>query len=353
MTETSFRDRAVVTLDDAGRVLEDLLDHMAEHVTVIRTDAGARLESPFGTVDLLRQRGAVLADVVAPSAEILALIRAFIAEHVFEFAGEGARIDWSGEGPEEGLPPQFRLLRVTAAFDLTPRMRRVVFACDTRGLDASDAGYHIRLLLPPEGRAPRWPVQRANGRLDWPQDEDALVSRVYTLREIDAEAGTIAVDFVLHEGGVSPGADFSRRARAGDVAGLMGPGGDGRPEGRRLLLLGDEAALPAIARMVAEMPAETEIAAIIEVADAAEEQPLSGPARLAVTWLHRGETPAERSTLLEEALAARLAGGELRDDFIWAGCEKAVAARLRKRLLSRHPDRKKASRIYAYWSAVA
>lgn len=352
MTEPSFRNRAVVVLDDAGRVLDELLDHMTEHAAVTRTDGGARLESPFGTVDILHLPETVLVDVTAPSVEILALIRAFIAEHVLEFARKGARIDWSGDGLGDGLPSQFRLLRVTDAFDLTPLMRRVVFACDTRGLDAPDAGYHIRLLLPPEGRAPRWPVQRGDGRLDWPQGEDALVSRVYTIREIDAVAGTIAVDFVLHEGGHSPGADFAREARPGDVVGLMGPGGDGRPEGRRLLLLSDEAGLPAIARVIADMPAETEIDAVIEVADAAEEQALAGPARLTLTWLHRGETPAERSTLLEEALAARLAGGELRADFVWAGCEKAIAARLRKLLLSRHPDRKRSARIYAYWSAV-
>ncbi|WP_294929822.1 siderophore-interacting protein [uncultured Paracoccus sp.] len=350
MTETTFRNRAVVVLDDAGRVLDELLDHMSEHATVTRTDDGARLESPFGTVDILRLSETVLVDVVAPSVEILALIRAFIAEHVFEFAGEGTRIDWSGDGLGDSLPPQFRLLRVTDAFDLTPRMRRVVFACDTRGLDAPDAGYHIRLLLPPEGREPRWPVQRADGRLDWPQGKDALVSRVYTIREVNADAGTIAIDFVLHEGGASPGADFARRAQVGNVVGLMGPGGDGRPEGRRLLLLGDEAALPAIARMIAEMPAATEIDAFIEVTDAAEEQALTGPARLALTWLHRGGTPAERSTLLDETLAARLAGGDLPADFVWAGCEKAVAARLRKALLSHHPNRKKPLRVYAYWS---
>lgn len=89
MTETTFRNRAVVVLDDAGRVLDALLDHMTEHATVTRTDDGARLESPFGTVDILRLSETVLVDVVAPSVETLALIRAFITEHVFEFAGEG------------------------------------------------------------------------------------------------------------------------------------------------------------------------------------------------------------------------------------------------------------------------
>ncbi len=90
---------------------------------------------------------------VAP--EILGMVRHFIAEHVFEFAGDGAKIIWSGEGTGESLPPQFRQLRVTAAFDLTPRMRRVIFACDDVAGFAGDAGYHIRLPLPPAGRLPQ------------------------------------------------------------------------------------------------------------------------------------------------------------------------------------------------------
>lgn len=350
---TPCRSRAVIALDEPARVLDELLDHMTEHATVIRTAEGARLESPFATVEILRLSDTILVDVIAPTAEILGLIRAFIAEHVFEFAGEGARIDWTGDATGESLPPQFAQLTVIRAFDLTPRMRRVVFACDRPEIYTGDVGYHVRLLLPPKGRPPRWPQQRPDGRLDWPEGEDALVSRVYTIREIDMESGTISVDFVLHEGGLSRGADFARHARPGDPVGLMGPGGDGRPAGRNLLLLGDEAALPAIARMIAEMPAGIGITAFVEVEDAAEKQALRGAADLSLNWLCRnGRAPAPGAPgLLEEALAARLAAGGVDADFIWAGCEKAVAGRIRKMLADRWPERKKAFRIYGYWQS--
>ncbi len=48
------RSHAVITLDEPERVLDERLEHMAEHATVIRTEDGARLESPFGTVSILR-----------------------------------------------------------------------------------------------------------------------------------------------------------------------------------------------------------------------------------------------------------------------------------------------------------
>lgn len=339
------RSRAVIALDEPERILNELLDHMAEHATVVRHAEGARLESPFATVEILQLSDTILVDVMAPTPEILAMVRQFIAEHVFEFAGQEARIDWSGPAAETNLPPQFRQLQVLRAYDLTPHMRRVVFACDRAETYCGDVGYHIRLLLPPAGRVPRWPEQRPDGRLDWPVGQDALISRVYTIREADPAAGTIAVDFVLHEGLASPGADFARGACAGDVVGLMGPGGDGLPPSDNLLLMGDETALPAIARMLAELSPQTRATVIIAITDETSIQPLPTQGRAELCWLLPDAGPYG----LERALDERLATGALDATFVWAGCEKSVAARIRKALLSRYPDRKKDFRISAYW----
>ena len=64
----------------------------------------------------------------------------FIAEHVFEFAGEAASIVWSGDGASDALPPHFQKLVVSGAFDVTPRMRRVLFSCENIAACASEAG---------------------------------------------------------------------------------------------------------------------------------------------------------------------------------------------------------------------
>ena len=346
----SSRSRAVVVVDESERVLGALLEHMTEHAAVTLTEAGAVLESPFGTVSIARFADQVSIEATAQSPEILALIQHFIAEHLAEFTGEEVAVEWSG-AMVAPAPARFRVARVSRVFDVTPKMRRVVFACEDPALDAEGAGYHLRLLLPPEGRAPRWPQLRADGKLDWPQGEDALTTRVYTIRA--AEAGTISVDFALHEGAGSPGADFARKALPGDRVGLLGPGGDGLPQARRLLLLGDESALPAIARMLAEAAPETEAEVYLEISDAREEQHLRSLAPARIVWLHRGEAAPGLSGLLEAALEARLAKGGLDDLFIWAGCERAVATRMRKILAAAAPESKKRSQIYAYWERRA
>jgi NADPH-dependent ferric siderophore reductase len=174
----------------------------------------------------------------------------------------------------------------------------------------------------------------------WPRGEDELVTRVYTIRSVDAGRSRIAVDFVLHEGNHSPGAGFALNAAPGDVIGILGPGGDGCPDAPRLLLMGDEAALPAISRMVESLPPGCAADVVVEVEDEGEEQDIASQAQVRWTWLHRRGT-----------LAARLDGGGLADSFIWAGCEQRLAARLREKLRARLPDRKGSHRIYGYWNA--
>lgn len=349
MSET-FRTTAIVTLDELDHVLETLLDHFEEHATVVRSGTGARLTSPFATVDIARQPEAVLLDVTCGSAEILAMAKVFIAEHIFEFATGVPSIVWSGDAPADPLPPHFQKLVVAEAFNVTPRMRRVVFACENVASCAGNASYHVRLLLPPRGRMPVWPSLAADGRMVWPKGEDELASRVYTIRSADADSGTVAIDFVLHEGNRSPGANFALAARPGDTVGILGPGGDGCPDAAHLLLMGDEAALPAIARMVESLPPGTSAEVIVEVEDEDEEQQVASDAQVQWTWLHRQGVPAGVSDLLEKALAARLDGDGVADSFVWAGCEQRLAARLREMLRSRLPGRKANHRIYGYWA---
>lgn len=79
-------------------------------------------------------------------------------------------------------------------------------------------------------------------------------TRYYTIRRIDAAAGWLEIDFVLHE---APGlaGDFARLARPGDICGMSGPCGLGVKPAGHYLLAGDETALPAIA-MTAVSPAD-------------------------------------------------------------------------------------------------
>ena len=343
----SFQATASVHLADPAPFVAALLDHLETHAQIERGPDGATILSPYGRVRLRHKPWGVEVAAASGSVEALATVKTFIADHVFEFA-EDARIDWSGHGAGDTVPPHFQKMTVVDAFAVAPRMRRVVFRCDNVSALATAHHHHIRLLIPPPARAPRWPRLSADGRMTWPQGEDALASRVYTVRSADLQAGTFAVDFVLHhEQAAGPGVAFARRATRGSVAGLLGPGGGGMPGARNLLLLGDETALPAIARIAEIADAQARVTAIVEIEDAAERAYLDPRPGFEINWLCRSGSRAGDSGPLAQALDSHLADEDA-ELVVWAGCELAVAAELRKRLASRGGMPAK-SQITAYW----
>lgn len=96
------------------------------------------------------------------------------------------------------------------------------------------------------------------------------------------------IDFVVHgdEGLAGP---WAMRAEPGDELLFSGPGGGYAPRADAgwHLLVGDEAALPAIAAALEAMPAGAPAHVFLLVADVGEEQPLVTKADAQITWLHR------------------------------------------------------------------
>ena len=122
--------------------------------------------------------------------------------------------------------------------------------------------------------------------------EDLPVTRTYTVRNVDAEARTLSIDFVVHgdEGLAGPWADA---AKPGDLLTFSGPGGGYAPDPRAdwHLFAGDQSALPAIAAALEALPASATGLAFIQVADATEILQLTAPPAVAVQWLF-GQSPA-------------------------------------------------------------
>lgn len=345
-------DAATVTLtgvafpNNAIMLLDEFCEHFVEHAEVERTGNSALLRSDEGTASIRVEDGKMLFKIVGPTAEAVQLSCNSIAEHLFYFAGdEQFDLNWD----EAALPtalPNLYFAEVVRAEDVTLHMRRVFFSC----ADLSpflDGDMHVRVLVPPQGRAPVWPSYRPNGRIGWPEGKDALVVRPYTIRSIDKDRGELAIDFFQHPepGIVTPGADFARNAVPGMRIGLLGPGSGGFPEGDDLFLAGDESGLPAIARIIEEAPAGTRIKALIEVIDGAEEQPLPSAATLDVVWRHRSDP--RNAGPFSEAIAAALAdvGPEA---FVWVACEKVDIRAVRAILKRRDHDRRK-KYVAWYW----
>jgi NADPH-dependent ferric siderophore reductase len=315
---------------------------------VERTANFARLKSPIGNADIVLRENRLLIDLTCPTRDALHLSQNSIAEHLFYFAGDDPlELTWSDPAALASLPNLYEV-KVVSTEDVTPHMRRVKFRCETIE-PFIGAGMHVRLLVPPKGRQPVWPGLRADGRIAWPEGDNEILVRIYTVRAVDIERKELTVDFLQHPapGIATPGADFARDAQPGDTAAFVGPGGGSLPVADTMLLVGDESALPAIARIAAEVPAGTRIKAIIEVENEAEQQPLPSSGSLEIQWLHRNAYPAGAANVLVEATKEAIATTDS-ETFIWVACEKEDVRSVRAFLKKRGYDKKRAY-VAWYW----
>lgn len=172
----------------------------------------------------------------------------------------------------------------------TPHLVRVVLGGpDLTDFTTDHADSYVKVLFPVPGVVHDEPFDVARIRAERPRTEWPA-QRTYTVRAVDPERGEITVDFVHHgdEGLAGP---WAAAAVPGDEVWLLGPGGayTPSPDAPWHLMAGDESALPAIAASLEAVPAGTPVVAVVEVADAAEEQPLTSPGDLTLVWVHRGQ----------------------------------------------------------------
>lgn len=336
-----------IPLDDPPASARRLIAWAEGYGLDFRPDGTAMVaDTPFGRVSVSADPEGLHLRGEADDQAILERMRATLAEQLVELFGEGLRIVWTGDVATGTLFADFREIRVTAVRDLTPRLRRVTF--QGRDLDrfAPSTNLHVRLYLPPEGEAPPvWPRPGPDGRPHWPPGAARPAVRYYTLRRVDAARGELDIDFVRHPDG-GPGAGFAERVRFGDLCGMSGPYGLGARPADWHLLAGDETALPAIARILEELPTDARGVALVEVEDAADELPLEHPEGVNLCWLHRRGSPPEQ--LFDAVAALEMPDGEAVERRAWIACEFHDLARLRDHLRERGLSRDELLAV-AYW----
>ena len=298
-------------------------------------------DTGIGLIRLRSSDGGLAIDLEADSAGNLHMLREGITWQLDQLGlPEQAALDWADAPDAERHPPNFRVATVLAKSRIGDSFIRLRLAAPDLE-DFARSGLHYRLLLPPARRDPKWPVIGANGRTLWPEGEDALHTPAYTIRAIDAERGHFDTDILIH--GRGPTCAWAETVEEGAIVGLSGPGGGWLPEGRKLTLLGDETALPAIARILESCAPDTVGEALIQVDGEGDIQSLAAPEGITVTWLLRGRDP-ELSDALE---ALTLPEGEGR--FAWFAAEKSQADRARKYLRGKAGFDRKEVYIAAYW----
>ena len=181
----------------------------------------------------------------------------------------------------------FRMMRVVTVERLAPHMQRLRLAGDDLAHFDTLGNLHVRLHVQDRPGA-------ASGKLaQGPEDRGLrkgrssnVVTRYYTIRRIDAAAGWLDIDFVLHDH-AGPACSFALRAKPGDICGVSGPCGLGVKKAGHYLLAGDETALPAIARIAETLPPDVQGDIVIETCGPEDRLPFAAPAGMSIEWVDR------------------------------------------------------------------
>lgn len=174
--------------------------------------------------------------------------------------------------------------------------------------------------------------------------------RDFTPRHFDAAARELWIDFYLHEAG--PAASWAARAAVGQSLDVGGSKGSAIIESENIalhLLVGDETALPAIARRIGELPDTARITVVLETAaDASREFPQGNP-NLRVIWIARTRERADANVLIDVLRGLDLPAG----CFAWIAHESQVARALRKHLVQERGIDPKWIKAAGYWQRGA
>ena len=234
-----------------------------------------------------------------------------------------------------------RRLEVLRVVDITPRMRRITLGGEQlAGFASLGSDDHIKLLFAQnaaEQAALESPTFSVKGEGPQPAMRD------YTPRRIDLGSGELDIDFVLH--GDGPASTWAEQAKPGQHLHIAGPRGSMIVPDifDSYLLVGDETALPAIARRLEELPAGRKVLAVIEIADEHEQQALDSAADVEVIWVVRG-----RDDLLGAVRELQVPQGSL---YAWVATETKLSRQVRRVLLDEHKLNDEFVKAVGYWRA--
>lgn len=227
---------------------------------------------------------------------------------------------------------------VTAVQELSPNFRRITFG----GYSLRDFGVHggtldlrVKLMIPSLGEdgtrlpLPVFQMEQSGWYREWLAMDPATRGsmRTYTVRQerLDAVYPEIDVDFVMHfdsAGNGGPAANWALNAKPGDALTIIGPnnraahcvtaeiysGIEWRPGlAQRVLLAGDETAVPAIGAILESLPPYMSGHAFLEVPEAGDFLDLKSAADVEITWLARGASIGRsrpQGELLQQAVRA-------------------------------------------------
>jgi NADPH-dependent ferric siderophore reductase len=235
-----------------------------------------------------------------------------------------------------------RRLEVLRVVDLTPRMRRITLGGpELAGFVSLGTDDHVKLLFPQnaEQAAALETLVLGAGKDNGPLPE----MRDYTPRRYDLNTLELDIDFVLH--GDGPASTWAEQAKPGQFLHIGGPRGSMIVPDMfdSYLLIGDETALPAIARRLESLAANRRALVIVEVENGKEQQVLESAAEVNVIWVLR---EGGKDNLLTTVRQIQVPSGSL---YAWVATESKVSRQIRRVLLDEHGLNEQFVKAVGYW----
>ncbi|KUG55335.1 MULTISPECIES: siderophore-interacting protein [Kocuria] len=254
--------------------------------------------------------------------------------------------------PAPAKPPKAQIdLTVVQRLELSPSMVRIVASIGDpssfRDIEPPEKYCKLVFFDPELGLGDHpdyWSLRETLPR------EHLPATRHMTLRHVDLEAGQLWIDVALHgdSGWAGP---WAAGAQPGDTIVAVGPGGKWIPDPQASwsLMLGDEAAIPAVLANVEAMPEDARGEILLEVQDADHHLDIQVPSGWSLRWIHRAEAPAGFPALVEAARTAQWPGTT--DGIqVFAHGEREAMKALRPVLFEEHGlDRAQVS-LSGYWA---
>lgn len=207
---------------------------------------------------------------------------------------------------------------------------------------------YVKILFPRPGVEYPEPLDMDVVHAEYPR-EQWPATRTYTVRSLDREAGEMVIDFV-HHGDAGLAGPWAAAAGPGDRLRLLGPGGAYAPDPAAdwHLLVGDEAALPAIAAALERIPEGVPAVAVVQVGSAAEEQAITSRAALDLRWVHRSDADGDPDgrQLLDVVRGLDFRPGRVH---AFVHGEAAAVRELRRHLLRERGVEREALSVSGYW----